>query len=424
MAQARFSCRAFMDKRIYSFGRRGTGPLAPRRGIRSLVPVIGVLAFLLVCLLHNPGRAETGYILEEQKKALDLSVVEGYWREMTEEVDYFLPDLDVWALWEWTWDADREGPFLDFPALAGGLASYFFREVRANLYLMGRLVVLAVAAALMKNLQAAFAGSRLSSLVSGLIFLVLFGLALQSFSLAAAVGAGAITRMSDFTLAMLPLLLTLLASLGSLTTAAIFHPMVIFSAKFFSLLFNQVVFPLIFLAAVLLLVNHVSEEYNINRLGELFRDSAVFILTFSLTIFVGILALSGIAGAVGDGIGLRTAKMLSGVFIPVVGPLVADALDSVIGASLLLKNGLILGGTLTLFLMAIFPLLKIMAVVFIYKLSSAIVQPLGETALSSCLNTMAQCLLLIFGAVTGASLMFFLVIIMVMGAGNAAVMLR
>ncbi|RQD76957.1 MAG: hypothetical protein D5R97_03350 [Candidatus Syntrophonatronum acetioxidans] len=154
------------------------------------------------------------------------------------------------------------------------------------------------------------------------------------------------------------------------------------------------------------------------------RDASLFVITFCLTIFVGVLGISGVAGSVSDGITLRTAKFLTGTFVPVVGRLVADAVDAVVGASLLLKNGLVLTGVLILFLITVFPLIKIAAMIFIYKLSSALIQPLGETAICDCLNTMGNCLLLIFAAVTAVCLMFFIVVIIIMGAGNVAVMLR
>ncbi|PKM79965.1 MAG: stage III sporulation protein AE, partial [Firmicutes bacterium HGW-Firmicutes-13] len=216
----------------------------------------------------------------------------------------------------------------------------------------------------------------------------------------------------------------LLASLGSLASTAIFQPLIIFSANFFSLLIKELVFPLIFFATILMLLDHFSQDFKISRLGQLFKDAAVFIMGFSLTIFGGILAVSGIAGAVSDGVTLRTAKFVTGAFIPIIGGMIADSLDAVVGASLLLKNGLVLAGVIMLFLITAFPLLKIVSIIFIYKLSSALIQPLGENSLCDCLNTMGNCLFLIFAAVTAVTLIFFIVIIMIMGAGNAAVMFR
>lgn len=381
-----------------------------------------LMSLILLMGFFSPVGAEEDHLWEEQKEMVDLHVIEKYWQEITGEVDEYMPVMEFTDIISLMRDKDTNQ--IDLVSVFKGLTQYLFREVMANIYLMGRLIILAVIAALLKNLQFAFTSGRLNSLVQALIFIVLLSLALQSFTLAASIGSEAIERMVDFILALIPLLLTLLASLGSLASAAIFQPLIIFCANFFSLLIKDLVFPLIFFSTVLMLLDHFSQDFKISRLGQLFRDAAIFIVGLSLTIFVGILGISGVAGSVSDGVTIRTAKFLTGAFVPVIGGMLADAVEAVVGASLLLKNGLVLAGVIMLFLMAVFPLLKIIAIIFIYKLSSALIQPLGDTPLCDSLNTMGNCLLLIFAAVTAVSLIFFLVIVVIMGAGNAAVMLR
>jgi len=392
-----------------------------------LIITIIILLFLTAGYLFPSGArgqmADRENLLgEEGREQVDLKVVEDYWKEITGEVEEYLPPMEFREIFNMM--REEEGGRIDLYGFLQGFVSYLLREVSLNLSLMGRLVILAVIAALLRNLQWAFNSPSLNSLVQGLIFMVLLSIALQSFFLVTEIGREAIDRMVEFILALVPLLLILLASLGSLASAAIFQPMVILCANFFSLIIKDLVFPLIFFAAVLMLMDHFSEDFKISRLGFLFRDASIFVITFCLTIFVGVLSLSGIAGSVSDGITLRTAKFLTGAFVPVVGRLVADAVDAVVGASLLFKNGLVLTGILIIFLITIFPLIKIAAMIIVYKLSSALIQPLGETAICDCLNTMGNCLLLIFAAVTAVSLMFFIVVIIIMGAGNAAVMLR
>jgi stage III sporulation protein AE len=85
--------------------------------------------------------------------------------------------------------------------------------------------------------------------------------------------------------------------------------------------------------------------------------------------------------------------------VPVVGGMLADALETVVGVSLILKNGLSIVGLLFLFLFTVFPLIKIFALMLVYKVASAVVQPLGETELSEALNTLGNCLALVFSAV-------------------------
>ena len=345
--------------------------------------------------------------------------VEKYWYELQAEMDEFLPAWQIGEIWK------REGgglvPYKEF---CTGLGRYLFAEVIANLGLLGQLLFLAVAAALLKSLQGAFSQEEVARLTEAVAFFVLLGLALKSFTLVVETGKSTVEGMVDFMLALLPVLFTLLASLGHITLVTLFHPFIIFAVHFIASLVSNIIFPLIFFATILYLVSHFSPHFKINRLADFFRDCSVFGLGLLLTLFIGLMTIQGVAGGIGDALALRTAKFLTGAIIPVVGSMLADTVETVVGYSLLIKNSATIAGLVILALMVIFPLLKILALIAVYKFCGAIIQPLGETTLGEALQTMSKSLTLIFAAVATVALVFFIGIAMLIGASNATVMLR
>ena len=54
-----------------------------------------------------------------------------------------------------------------------------------------------------------------------------------------------------------------------------------------------------------------------------------------------------------------------------------DAADTVISASVLLKNTVGIAGVAILLLIAAFPAIKMLMIAFIYKLAAALLQPIG-----------------------------------------------
>ncbi len=386
--------------------------------------VLAAVILFLLAAWANPAPA-FGQPLEEElqdlEKELDLTVLDQLWQELEEEMGDYLPSFHWRDILSWM--QEREEP-VGLGGLMAGFWNYLWKEVLINVNLLGKLLVLAVVASLLKNLQRAFSSEHLAPLAQAVIFLVLIGIAINSFHVAIGIGRDAITRMVDIVLAFLPLLLVLLASLGSLASAAIFHPLVIFTVNFFSTVVMNVVFPLIYLTTVLSIVNHLTDKYPVSRLASLFKDCAVWVMGFSLTVFIGVTAIQGVAGSVADAVALRTAKFATGALIPVVGSMLADALETVVGVSLILKNGLGIVGLIFLFLFTVFPLIKIFAIMLVYKVAAAVVQPLGETELSEALNTLGNCLALVFAAVAAVCFMFIVAITIIVGAGNAAVMFR
>lgn len=125
-----------------------------------------------------------------------------------------------------------------------------------------------------------------------------------------------------------------------------------------------------------------------------------------------------------DGISIRTAKFASKNFIPIVGGIFSDTVDTIVGCSLILKNAIGFAGLLVVFLTTLFPVIKILALVFIYKFAGAVIQPLGEDAMVKCLNDMASHLTFIAITVSSVALMFFVAITVIIASGNITVMMR
>ena len=142
------------------------------------------------------------------------------------------------------------------------------------------------------------------------------------------------------------------------------------------------------------------------------------------TIFMGTVAVKGAAGAVADGVTVKTAKFFVGSFIPVIGKTLSDAADLIMGSSILLKNGLGMLGAAAVFFIVIFPLLKILSLTWVYQIAGALVQPAGAGNIAKMLTTMAKSLQLVFAAVGMAALMFFVSIAVIVGAANMTVMVR
>ncbi len=346
--------------------------------------------------------------------------VEDYWHELEQELGDYLPSWSIQDLYRH--EGERFIPGLG--ELFTGLVRFFLRELLANIKLMGQLLLLAVAAALLKSLQGAFGSHEVARLTEAVVFFVLLGIALGSFSLALDIGREAIESMVNFMFALLPVLLTLMASLGHITSAALFHPLIIVSVNVMASLVRNVFFPLILFATILYLLNHFSPDFKINRLASFLKDVSIWGIGLMLTIFVGITGVQGVAGSIGDAVSLRTAKFMTGALIPVVGKAMSDAVETVLGYSLLLKNSATITGLIILAMIIVFPLIKLLALIMIFKFAGAIVQPLGENNLADALDTMGSCLTLIFAAVATVALSFFIGITIIIGASNMVMMLR
>ncbi|UMZ73959.1 stage III sporulation protein AE [Natranaerofaba carboxydovora] len=363
-------------------------------------------------------------IQEKQDQMIDepeMQDLEKQWMELSEEMEGYMPQIGFGDLLDMVRGEDGE---FQLNKLFFGLINFFLGEITANLSLLGKVMVLSVIAALLVNLQTAFSEQFIGDLAHKVVYLLIMSIALQSFFIALNIGREAVQNMVDVILALIPLLLSLMASMGAVTSVAIFHPISIFLINTFSALIRNVVFPLLVFSAVLNIISHLSPHFKVTRLAGLFKDISIGALGFFMTIFLGVMGLQGIGGAVVDGISIRTAKFLTGTFIPVVGKSLADAVETVVGASLVLTNSITIAGAALIFFTAVFPALKILALVFIYKIAASLLEPLGDDSIPDSLNTMANCLTFVFAGVAIVGFMFFVALAVIMGAANASMMIR
>ncbi|WP_084783336.1 stage III sporulation protein AE [Bacillus dakarensis] len=359
-------------------------------------------------------------LVETQLDALDLDELKIYWENILNEYGGFLPESQKGSLYDFV-KGEKEFSLKEW---FSGFTKYMFHEFLVNGKLLGTLIMLTVFSMFLQTLQNSFETSTVSKVAYAIVFMVLIIIALNSFHIVIDYASGAIHTMSSFIIALIPLLLALIASSGGLISAAFFHPVILFLMNLSGTFIQFIVLPLLFLSVLLNIVSTLTEHYKVTQLGNLLRNWSVGLLGLFLTVFLGVISVQGASAAVTDGIAIRTAKFITGNFIPVIGRVFTDATDTVISASVLLKNTVGIAGVVILLLIVAFPAIKILMVAFIYKLAAAILQPLGGGAVIKCLDIMSKSIMYVFAALAIVSLMFFLSLTVIIAAGNLTMMVR
>lgn len=357
---------------------------------------------------------------EEVIEQLHLDDLQRFWDELGEQYGSFIEELYSKNLIEMIKDVDELSPV----SIMKGVASYLLFEIIANGELLGILIVLAIISTILQSMLSAFERSTIHKITTFVIMLVLLYITLQSFYIAINYAKDAIELMSSFLIALFPLMLGLIASLGQLTQVAFFHPIIILLIHFSSLLISKLVFPLLYISALIMVVSELNDHFKATQLAQLFRSISLTALGLFLAIFLTVLSIQGTASAVQDGVALKTTKFIASNFIPVIGQTVTDAADTILSASLLIKNTIGILGLIIIVLFAVFPAIKIAVLAFIYKLVAALLQPLAPPVLVKALHTISQYMIYILACLLAMTFTFFLTIVIIVAASNIPLLLR
>jgi stage III sporulation protein AE len=398
-----------------------------KQRLQLLSLILVLLTFLIPPVVQaspQTGQAETPLtpqqLVENQIETLNIDELKQYWEGIMHEYGGFLPESQKGSLYDFI---KGEKQF-SFKQWFSGMFKFAFQEFIMNGKLLGSLILLTVLSMFLQTLQNSFEKSTISKVAYAIVFMVLMIIALNSFHVAIDYSMGAINTMISFILALIPLLLALIAASGGLISAAFFHPVILFLMNISGVFIQNVVLPMLFLSALLSIVSTLTEHYKVTQLATLLRNWSIGLLGLFLTVFLGVISVQGASTAITDGVTIRTAKFITGNFIPVIGRIFTDATDTVISASVLLKNTVGIAGVAILLLIAAFPAIKILMIAFIYKFAAAILQPLGGGPVIACLDIISKSVIYVFAALAIVSLMFFLSITVIIAAGNLTMMVR
>ena len=301
---------------------------------------------------------------------------------------------------------------------------YLFNEIHQNIHVLIKLVILVVLCALLKNLQASFLSEGVGELAFFVCYIVLVSIMLVSFSSALNMGKNIIDSMVNFMYATVPILITLLVSGGSITSGSVFQPVLIMIVEFVATVIKNVFIPLIFLSTILSIVNNISNKIQISKLAGFIKQITGWALGLILTVFIGVVSIQGTLGAVVDGVASKTAKFAIGAFIPVVGKCLSDAADTVLACTLLVRNAGGVAVMIGIIVICTVPLLKILALIILYRITGVLIEPIAEKRLTDCVNDIADSLTYILGIVASVAFMFLISVTAIVCAGNLSAMVR
>lgn len=288
--------------------------------------------------------------------------------------------------------------------------SLVFREVKVVLKLAMSIVMIAILCSLLKNLQSAFKNEEISNVAFYACYAVLVLLISKSFLVSVSVAKDVITDMASFIGALLPVLITMITMIGGFATAATIDPIVLGAVSLIPGLYTTVLIPLILMLSVMQFANNLSDEHKIDNLCKLTKQSIIWIQGIVITCFIATLTIRGITSNTIDAVTLKTTKFAVDNFIPIVGKTFSDAITSVAGYSLIIKNAISGIGLIVLILLILYPIIKIVLMAFIYKLSASLVEPISDKRITSAIAAAGEAMTMLLSCVLSVSLMFFILL--------------
>lgn len=353
-------------------------------------------------------------IIEEQLKTLDISEIERIIDENGS--NYFMTDdISLKGIID---DLLTGTPLFESDRIIDNLVELFFIEVKSALVVGCEVLLVCVMIGLLTSLSNSFGNKAVSSLGTMVCSLIIITLCIGSFYQTYESCCQTMDLMTKTMGLLLPVMIPLLLSMGGLSSGSIMDPVIIGAVTGFNFIMQHIVLPLIFLSAIFILINSITETDYIKKLSVLLRRAGLFITGLTITIFSGITAIQGIVTKSADGILINTARFSIDNFVPIIGGFAADSLEMVISCIGLIKNAVGILGIIIILSLLVMPVLKLLAIAAIYKITAIAAEPIANKNISDSLNEIGTSAITMTVVLGSGAFMFLIFITIIMGMGG------
>lgn len=175
-----------------------------------------------------------------------------------------------------------------------------------------------------------------------------------------------------------PFVMIVMVFSGGIVSSNLIQPMILFIASLVGFLINYIVIPFVTIAIVIKIVSSFSDKVRLNRLGDLFSKSGLWITSVVFTLFLSVISVKGSITTSVDSTVIKTTQTAVSNFIPVVGKFVSDSLESIMGATEVIGKTAGVIGIIVMCVVTITPIIQMLVIFLAHKVLAALAETLTD----------------------------------------------
>lgn len=252
----------------------------------------------------------TDAILKEQESSFGI-------RDFLKEAEVYAPDfikeLDISNIF----NSALTGK-IDNSSILKKILRILGSQTTETLKTLINILVIVLIHSILKSITDGLENGEVSKIVYYVQYILIVTIIMTNFSNILKSVNETIDNLIGFSGSLVPLLITLMAYTGSITTTAVIEPLLLFMIEFIANMIKTLILPVISIITVLIVISKITDRLQINKLGNFLKSSIVWVLGIILTVFVGVVSLEGSLTSSIDGVTAKTAKAAVSSLIPIV----------------------------------------------------------------------------------------------------------
>lgn len=287
--------------------------------------------------------------------------------------------------------------------------SYEFDYNRRSLVYV---LMTALTAAVFSNFAGAFKSRQISDISFYIMYMLLITLCLTSFRISAEGLEDRLSALVDFMRVLCPSYFLAVAFASGSVTSLFFYNVILFLIYVVELVIVRFLLPVVNIYIMVRVLGNLTGEDFLSEFADLIRKAVSWILKTLLICVVSVNVVQGLLAPAIDAV-KRSALTRTAEALPWVGNAVGGVAEVVLGTAVLIKNGIGMAGAVITIAICAVPILQMLIMAFMYKLAAALVQPVSDKRITTCISGISEGYEIMVKVIFTSGLLFMITIAIV-----------
>lgn len=298
-----------------------------------------------------------------------------------------------------------------------GMKNSLLNEIEAGGGLLLQVVMIGIVGAVFSNFSSIFRGSHISETGFFVTYLLLFTCLAASFFASLKIAAKVLEQIFSFLRVLMPAYFMAVAFAGGSLSAAALYEVMMAAVTLVSWICKNILLPMVRIDVLLVLAGHVAKEETFTRMTELLEEAVGWILKTLTGLILGFHIIQSMVLPYADSAGQAGIRKLVEL-IPGVGSGANALTQVVLGSGVLIKNTMGAAAVAVLLILTLVPMAKLAVLMVLYQAAAAVMQPVCDRRVVSCVNGIAKGHKLLLKIVAASLILFILAIALTCAATN------
>ena len=310
---------------------------------------------------ENQDKIDTEYVVKDLKKDINID-------KFIKEADKYSKDTLNLNIQEMLKDAIKGK--IDNKKLFDSILDVIFKEFRITLKSFSVILIIILLNAIIKSISDNLENTEISEIIFIIEYILILTIILKDLISIITITNNTIYNLIGFCNSLFPILTTLMVMSGKIVSFTTLEPILLFLITIIANIIGNIIVPAIMVITIFSVTSNISDMIQLNKISRFIKSSIIWFLGILLTLFVGILTIEGSLSSSVDVVAGKTTKAAVSNLVPIVGKVLGDATETVLGATNLLKNAIGVVGVIIIISICIIPVIKLAILSITYSLLS------------------------------------------------------